>query len=288
VVLRLLLVSVFVPGLIAGVVAAAARLLPETSRLRRGAPLVALGAGYVAAHLAAVGAPSFPPVDTTQGLFYLALVACALGVAAVGGTVWVRRGAAVAAIGSMLGLTLHPLVRHQWSRSASIGGVVALSLGAVVLWWAYGLVAARLSVTEVRAGWIAAFASTGLLLVFARTALLAQLASTIAVSSLVVALVAPPAIGADASDAAALPFLAPMLHALVLNGLFYAELGASAAIVLALAPLAAAVALTVARRGATIRVAAATLGVVVLLAPFAARGAIAYLADDRGYHEYDE
>ena len=94
-VLRLLLVSVFVPGLIAGVVAAAAGLLPESSRLRRGAPLAALGSGYAAAHLGAVGAPSFPPVDTTQGLFYLAVVAAALGLAAVGGAARGGRGGPV-------------------------------------------------------------------------------------------------------------------------------------------------------------------------------------------------
>jgi hypothetical protein len=288
VVLRLLLVSVLVPGLVAGVVASAARLLPETSRLRRGAALAALGSGYVAAQLAAVGAPSFPPVDTTQGLFYLALVASALGLAAVGGTAWVRRGAAVAAVGSMLGSTLHPLVRHQWNLGASIVAIVALGIGAVALWWAYAALAARLSVAEVRAGWIAVFASTALLLLFARTALLAQLASTVAVSLLAVTMVAPSTIGADASDAAAIPLLAPMLHALVLNGLFYAELGASAAIALALAPLAAVAALALARRRALPRVAAATLGVVLLLAPFVAHDAIGYLADDRGYSEYDE
>ena len=78
-----------------------------------------------------------------------------------------------------------------------------------------------------------------------------------------------------------------MLHALALNGLFYAELGAPAALAIALAPLAAAAALAVARRGAFTRVGAATLGVVVVLAPFVARAAIEYVADDRGYSEYE-
>jgi hypothetical protein len=282
------LVSVLLPGLVAGiVVVVAARLLPDWTRLGRGAVIAALGLGYAAAHLAVAGAPSFPPVDTTQGLLYLALLAGALGVATAGGTATMRRAARVAAIGAMLGLTLHPLVRHQWSAGASLVAIAALGLGAAALWWAYAALAARLSVVELRAAWIAVFALTGLLLVLARTALLAQLASTVAVGSLVVTLAAPSSLGGSIEDAAALSFLAPMLHALALNGLFYAELGAHTAIALALSPLAAVAALAVARRGAFARVAAATLGVVIVLAPFVARGAIEYAADDRGYSEYE-
>jgi hypothetical protein len=191
----------------------------------------------------------------------------------VRGTAALRRAARVATVAAMLGLTLHPLVRYQWSRLASIGGVLALGLGSLALWWIYAKLVVRLSLGPVRAAWISVFASAGLLLVFARTALLGQLASSVALSLLVVALIAPPS-RAGGEDAAELSFLAPMLHALVLNGLFYAELGAPAAIATSLAPVAAVLVLALARRGALARVGAAVLGVVLVLSPFIARAAI--------------
>ncbi len=189
----------------------------------------------------------------------------------------------------MLGLTLHPLMRYQWSFGASVVAIVALGVGAVALWWAYAALAARLSVAEVRAGWIAVFASTGLLLLFARTALLAQLASTVAVSLLAVTMVAPPSIGANASDAAALPF--PRADAPRARPQWSLLRRARS-----VRPRSCWRSLRSPRRSlsrwraadAVARVAAATLGVVLLLAPFVARGAIGYLADDRGYSEYEE
>ena len=198
-----------------------------------------------------------------------------------------RRAARVAAVGAMLGLTLHPLVRYQWSVSASIVGIAALGLGAAALWWAYAALAARCPSPryEPPGSWSSlrracSSCSRG-------TALLAQLASTVAVGLLVVTLVAPPSIGTSPRTRRRSPFLAPMLHALVLNGLFYAELGAPAALALALAPLAAARRPRAGAARSVSRVVAATLGVVLVLAPFVARGAIDYVADDRGYSEYE-
>jgi hypothetical protein len=126
------------------------------------------------------------------------------------------------------------------------------------------------------------------LLLLARTALLAQLASTVALVLLVLVVTQR---GGDAAAAttAALSFVAPMLFAFVLNGLFYAELGAPAALALAGSPLAAGLALVVAERhGTRAKGAVAVVGVVVLLTPFVVRAALAYTADDRGAYEYGE
>jgi hypothetical protein len=304
VVLRLLIAAVLLPGLVAGAVAGAARVLPRSSRLRRAAAPVALALGYVAAHLAAVGAPSFPPIDTTQGLFYLALVCGVVGVVMVDAPVSMRTPATLAIVASMLGLTLHPLIRHQWSGATTVAATLALGAGAIALWWSYAVLAARLQIAVVRAAWIAVFAAAGLLLVFARTALLGQLATAVAVALFAVTIAAPSSAATASSavggarpersrptgsaQAAVLAVLAAMLHAFVLNGVLYAELALPAAVALALAPLAAASALVLDRRRPVARLIAAALVVTMLLTPFVVRAAIEYVADDGGYSDYEE
>jgi hypothetical protein len=315
VILRLLIAAVVLPGLVAAVVGAAARFLPASSRLRPPAALVALVLGYLAAQLAAVGAPSFPPIDTTQGLFYLALVCGVVGLLMGAAPVrtWIRTIATLAIVGSMLGLTLHPLIRHQWSGGAAVVATLTLGAAAIALWWSYAALAARLPIVVVRASWIAVSAAAGLLLVLARTALLGQLAASLAVTLLAVTIAGPPTSTTVASgdesgrrqwrpaasakkarppqpsmaQASALVFLAPMLHTFVLNGVLYAELGLPAAVAVALAPLAAASALVLDRRRPVARLIAAALMVIIVLTPFVAHAAIEYAADDGYYYDYD-
>jgi hypothetical protein len=274
------------PALVAAAIAAAARLLPE-SFWRRSAALPALALGYAAGHVAVAGVPSLPPTDTTQGLFHLALAAGALGLLEVSaGAAWRQGIAGVMAVGLTLALALHPLVRHQWSRGQAALRLAALAVAALLLWWGCRAVAERLAPGAAHAAWIAVFAGTATLLLLARTALLAQLASSVVIVLLVLAVTMR---GPDTLAAGvALPFLAPMLFAFVLNGFFYAELGAPAAAALAASPLAAALAFTAGRRGPRVRAVAAVAGVVVLLAPFVAVAAIGYAADDRGYYDYGE
>jgi hypothetical protein len=215
-----------------------------------------------------------------------------------------RTIATLAIVTSMLSLTLHPLIRHQWSGGMAVAATLALGAGTIALWWSYAVLAARLQVAVVRAAWIAVFAAAGLLLVFARTALLGQLATSVAVALLVVTIAAPSS-AATASSAAQsarpersrpigsaqavlLAVLAPMLHAFVLNGVLYAELALPAAVALVLAPLAAASALVLDRRRPVARLIAAALVVTIVLTPFVARAAIEYVADDRGYSDYEE
>ncbi|HVR28605.1 MAG TPA: hypothetical protein VMS86_03640 [Thermoanaerobaculia bacterium] len=303
--LRILLVSLLAPAVAAAAVAAAVRLVAGAAPwLRRAAAPPALGAGYAAGHLAALGPPALPPVDTTQGLFYLALAAAVLGLVearAEASRAAGRRGPGsrvtrLLLIGLALGLSLHPLVRHQWTASAAAVRLTALALIAWLLWRGYDALASRLAGAAAQAAWTTVFAAAAALLLLARTALLAQLAAGIAVALLAIALVgrsreAPPfgGRGAEASppSAAGLWFLAPMLFALVANGAFYAELGVSTAAALAASPLAAAAGLAVGgRRGRLAGVAMAVAGVAVLLAPFVAASAIEYAADDRGYYDY--
>ena len=282
-VLRLLLAAIVVPALMAGAVAASARLLPPASRLRRIIDLPALAIAYVAAHLVTAGTPSFPPVDTTQGLLYLALIVAAIGLAASGRGAKASVARAVAVV-AMLGLSLHPLIRYQWSVQASAVGVVALGVASFALWVAYDAVAARLSAPAVRAAWVTVFGGAALLLVLGRTALLGQLAGTIGMALAAVALAAPREAGADQGRAAFF-FLVPMLHALVLNGFFYADVTVPSSIALAASPLAAALALTLASNRTRMRIVVAALGVAILLAPFCVRAAAAYAEDDEYYYD---
>jgi hypothetical protein len=287
VVLRLLIAAIVVPVLLAGAVAASARFLPPSSRLRRAIDLVALALAYVAAHLVTAGAPSFPPVDTTQGLLYLAIFVAVVGLAAYDRGTTGMHVARTVAIVAMLGLTLHPLIRYQWSAQASAVGLVSLGAASFAAWVAYDALATRLSAHAVRASWVMAFGGTALLLVLGRTALLGQLAGTIGVALAAVAVATPRDPGED-HGRAALFFLTPMLHALVLNGYFYADVTAPTSIALAVSPLAAALALALAPNRTRMRIVVAALGVVVLLAPFAARDAATYGEEDEYYYDYEE
>jgi hypothetical protein len=284
-VLRLLIAAIVVPALVAGAIAASARLLPPASRLRRIIDLPALAIAYVAAHLVTAGTPSFPPVDTTQGLLYLALIVAAIGLVGFDRDGWGVRVSRAVAVVAMLGLSLHPLVRYQWSLQASAAAVLGLGAASFALWAAYDALAARLSAHAVRAAWVIVFGGTALLLVLGRTALLGQLGGTIGVALAALALVTPREADAD-HGRSGLAFLAPMLHALLLNGFFYADVGAPASIALALSPLAAALALALAVNRTRMRIVVAALGVAVVLAPFCAREAAAYGEEDEYHYDY--
>jgi len=292
VILSLLAASVLLPGAVAAAIAAAARLLPAGSRLRRGAVLLALALGYASAQVAIAGMPALPPVDTTQGLFPLALLAAVLGVVADGAGRWTRLAMRLAAVLLVLQLSLAPLARNTWTLGTTIVAWVALAAASLLLWWAYDRVAERLSASGAGAAtstaWMVVYAGVAALLLCARTALLAQLASTVVVALVAAAMVAPARDGARAVGLAGLPFLAPMLHALILNGVFYAELGTVTAVALAASPLAAVAALAPRRAGPRLRAALAALAVAVVLAPFVARAASEYLSGEGGFSEYGE
>ena len=114
---RLLIAIVLAPALVAGAVVGLGRLLPPTSRLASAGVAVALALAYGTAHLAAVGAPSLPPVDTTEGLFYLALVGGALAVVVAGARARLRtiveHGMVALMLAKMLGEERRPALTNN-------------------------------------------------------------------------------------------------------------------------------------------------------------------------------
>jgi hypothetical protein len=234
-----------------------------------------------------LGVPAFPPVDTTQSLLYLAVATA--GLALLDASATAGRGGRRAsklgrwlAIGLTLGLSLHPMVRHQWSAGTASLTLAALAIAAALLWRGYQAVDAGLPAAASRASWIAVCAGAGVLLALARSALLGQLAAGIAVA-LAALQVAPRRSGPSPPPATAISFLAPMLLALVTNGAFYAELGVAPALALAVSPLAAAAALAASGRSVAARATLAVAGVAIVLAPFVAGAALDYAADNHGY-----
>lgn len=242
--------------------------LPEPVRGCGG--LGALGLGYLAGHVAIAGLPSMPPLDTTQGLVYLVLAALILGLlearlAADGLGRWISRLALVAVL---LGLTLHPLIRHQWGVGRTAAWLLGLTPTLLVLWAAYRWLGERLGRRATSLSWSLAFVGSGILLVLSRTALLGQLAVMMAIVLVVLALVAR-----GPSSAALLPEALPVIGvvywALLLNGALYAQLSPGAAMAAAAAPLGSALGLASwGRRGGWRSALPACAGVLLILTPF--------------------
>ena len=119
VVLRLLIVAVLTPGLVAGVIAAAARLLPESARLRRAVDAPGARLGYAAAHLADRGRAVLSAGRHHAGAVLSGVARRRTRPGGVGREPHgraARRGSSPSL--AMLGLSLHPLVRYQWTSGA--------------------------------------------------------------------------------------------------------------------------------------------------------------------------
>ena len=107
----------------------------------------------------------------------------------------------------------------------------------------------------------------------------------IGVALAAVAFAAPREADADHGRAAFF-FLVPILHALVLNGFFYADVTAPASIALVASPFAGALTLALATNRTRMRIVVAALGVAVALAPFVASEAARYGEEDEYYYDY--
>jgi len=204
----------------------------------RCAGAIAIGAGYVAGHVFAAGWPPFPPRHATHWLFWFAVVGVIAAVVAAlvkpKGTIRLVAWAIICTIACRL--ILQPKFSYAWSAAEGWLRVIAVALGVVVLTCCLDLVERRpfgaatlLSVTTVLCG------GACIALILSGTLLLGQLAcilSAIAATCflLIIAVTAP----FHPGDAAAL--LSLVCAGLWLSGFFYAELPATSALLLALAP----------------------------------------------------
>lgn len=207
-----------------------------------GGPL-ALGAAYLAAHLAISGRPRMPAIEATEWLFHLAAVATLLALLQ---PLWRRAGAErlelgirMPLFGTLLWFSLQPFIEHHWTRPAAACWLIGL----LVLLLALAEVLDRLARLERRPEvlaslWILLSTGTALTLALSGTARIAQLCgattAAVAVGWLLSWLSRRPALGPRAVSLAAV-----LLGGFVLDGYFFAGVPtASAVLLLGAAPLA--------------------------------------------------
>jgi hypothetical protein len=243
----------FLPGLIGmGASALACALVLILARLaggrtggRWGLPL-GLGIGYALGHagasewLTSGELPSIPPLNATDWLPWLALAAMVLGLleSLWPSPAWARWENRLLLVGATLWLLIGPLYQSLWEPAQWKGAVWVCGLGAgILVFWGLleGLSGRRgramLLPLAVLAGGTAAALVLSRFLVLGECGmgLAAALGAAWLVSRWWVEL--SPAGGG-------VPVVGVLLAGLILGGFFYAELPASSAILLALAPLA--------------------------------------------------
>ena len=251
--------GVLLPAGVAGVV-----LFFLGGRSPAAAAALAVAAGYAAGCFALWGMPPFPPIDSGDWIFWLAIAAA--GVAPLPLPPRARRLAGAAIACGLSSLVLLPVVRRNWSAPLGVAAVAGWSAAVLAFWW-------PLERLSIGAGarfapvvlWVTA-AGMSIALVAARSARLGQQAGMVAA-----------ALGA----AAVLSWLPERVHlgrgslgpyAVILTGLLmvgvhFAQLHWAAAILMLAAPAAAFGARSLAERccpGAAAALAGLALGALLL------------------------
>ena len=204
----------------------------------RCAGAIAVGAGYVMGHVLTAGWSPFPPRHATQWLFWFAIIgvlaAAADALVRPQGTIRLVIWAIICTIACRL--ILRPKFSYSWSAAEGWLWVFAIGLGVVVLTCCLELVehgrfgtATLFSVTTVVCG------GDCIALILSSSLLLGQLAcilTAIAVTCFLLTIVVP----APFHPRGAAAPLSLVCAGLLVGGFFYAELPATSALLLALAP----------------------------------------------------
>ncbi len=205
---------------------------------------VGLGAGYVLGHVIATGWPPFPPVDATQWLIFLAIIATVVGLL---DTRWrqvdslrgiVRWSWRVLLSVATVWLLCRPLLSHSWGALVAAGWVVGLTIGLIAFWTSIDVLAERVSGASMSLVLLAVAAGGASVLFVSGSALLAQRCGVIAAmlgACLVIGWWCP----VMSLARGAVPVVAVVVGGLWISGYLYAEVPPWSAILLAVAPSAA-------------------------------------------------
>lgn len=208
-------------------------------RGRAGAAL-AVGLGFAIGQSWNLGRPSWPPAMAMEWTLPIAVLATAFGIVDASWRLpalarWGARGAISAAL---LGVTLRSLMLNSWEVSESAAWLVGLGLAAVAFWANLDALAERLPgpARSSAPAVVAGFGAGALLISGSFT--LGGLGMALAAALAAVALLGlvSPGLAAGRGVAAV---VAPILLALLANGVFYSELPRGAAALLVAAPSAA-------------------------------------------------
>lgn len=233
------ILAVLLPAVIAGVLA----LLLGRLRERDSGLGVALGLalGVAAGQVVLVGWPGLLPVDATYRVFHLALAGAVVGVCEAlwkdkAPLLWTLRAALVALV---LGFLLRSVMEHTWEGSEDVFWLASLFVAVLVFAVPLGHLARTTRGFELLLLLVLLVSAGSAALVFSHSAFLGQLAGCLAAAlgAVGVAALIRPSIRLAPGG---VPVVTAVFSALVLCGYFFATLPAWSAILLALAPGAAA------------------------------------------------
>jgi hypothetical protein len=202
-----------------------------------GGPL-ALGAGFAAGYLALFGRPPFPPIDSTDWLFFLAVLLAVSGV--IDGLWrlpgWLRCVVGLAVAALTVTSLLSPLVRNTWGPAEGAAWLAALAAIVWLVWSSLDALAGRDGNDSLVLQLVAVSGMASLVLMLSGSLKLAQLggAQTAALgASLLVSLVSR----SRGFARGAIPVFVVLSSGLMISGHFFASLTAANALLLGAAPL---------------------------------------------------
>ncbi len=222
---------------------AAARFFPPDRRGGGLLPAIAVGLGYAAGHAVAAGGwPVFPPLDAIDWLFYAALAGLLPGIFASPSSHALARSGAFAVLGGGFLLSLAwPKFQHAWAPLQGIAWMTALLLALLLLRSSLERLARERNpirgyfplLLVIPAG------GTCVALMVSGSLFLGELAM-ILTATIGIAWLAQWRMAIPASNEALVPLLSLLLAGLWISGWFYADLPPLCALLLLLAPAAAA------------------------------------------------
>ena len=277
------LVTVLLPALVAGFTVWVGRRLPAT--LSRAVLAPALGLAYLVGHGGVAGLPSFPPVTSTQALFWLVVVAVGVGAWEATrreGSVRVVGAIRVVFVGLLLALMVRSMVVYHWTPTQSVLWIAGLAVLLLLVWAAHARLHEVTPPVAMKIAWCLAFAGSAIALALSHSALLGQLAGVMA-AAVFGALVAG---GRSQESGAAGVAVLLVVHAgLLVSGTFYADLEPFRALALAVVPLAAVLGNLRPWRSDLVRSLVVGGAVVILLAPVIVLLAIDAAGENADYYD---
>ena len=201
---------------------------------------LAVTAGYIAAHLALMGWPSFPPSDAQQTVIYLCLVSAVVCLLEESRKLpsAVRALVRVGTTALCLGTLLKSRFQYHWSIAEGLLWCAVMGAAILVVWYLMDRLAGKAGNFAVSASLVIPFAIGSGILIFSGAASLGQLAGAAAAALSVPALFALWYRGRALAQGM-VPVVVTLLVCLVLNGYFYNEMPWPAAILMFAAVLGA-------------------------------------------------
>lgn len=201
---------------------------------------LAVGAALVVGHGIVVGWPALPPIDAVQWVFWLGIVATLLGAGAGRWTLplsfqWPARAVSMLTIAL---LVLRPLlVAGEWNLGEAIANVAAAAATGLVFWSGLAVVGRRASSVGAALVMLVVSSGAAVLLALSGSASLGQIAGAVAAALGVIGVVGwwRPKL---AIAAGAAPVTAIAIWTLLVGGHYYADLGWTPMVLVALSPLA--------------------------------------------------